>query len=56
MLIDGLTKALQGLTFNNFVSQLGLVDISEHLEESLDTLSNLDDQILDDFEHCFGNE
>ena len=29
---DGLTKALQGPKFKEFISQLGMVDIQERLE------------------------
>ena len=32
LMADGLTKALQGLKFKEFVSQLNLVDIHERLE------------------------
>ena len=32
LMADGLTKALQGLKFKEFILQIGLVDIRERLE------------------------
>ena len=33
MMADGLTKALQGARFEAFVSQIGLVDVKNQLDE-----------------------
>ena len=33
MMADGLTKALQGNSFKAFVSQIGLVDVKEQLDQ-----------------------
>lgn len=46
MIADGLTKPLSNLAFHNFVQQLGLRDISSHLQQRrLDELE--DDELLD---------
>ncbi len=46
MVADGLTKPLSNLAFKNFVKQLGLRDISSHLQQRrLDELG--DDELLD---------
>ena len=46
MIADGLTKALQGNKFRRFRNQLGLVDISDRLEQQM----QLAETKLDDYE------
>jgi hypothetical protein len=45
MIADGLTKALQGDKFRRFRSQLGLVDLSDHLGQRQLAETQLDDHI-----------
>ena len=52
---DGLTKALQGPRFQEFIKQIGLVDIANRLiEQSTNkiTTEHLNDLIQDEAEQC----
>ena len=42
MLADGLTKALQNNTFEIFIHQLGLIDITQKLDQRRQELQELD--------------
>ena len=42
MLADGLTKALQNNTFERFICQLGLIDITQKLDQRRQELQELE--------------
>ena len=53
MIADGLTKSLQASAFDDFVGQLGLVDISDRLEARvLDEYPDVDDEYPDIDDDC----
>ena len=53
MIADGLTKSLQASAFDDFVGQLGLVDISDRLEARvLDEYPDVDDEYPDVDDDC----
>ena len=53
MIADGLTKSLQASAFDDFVGQLGLVDISDRLESRvLDEYPDVDDEYSDVDDDC----